>query len=973
MSHPSPDCSNDPIGCLKHLFVDTVLRQRIAAGQKPAQRPVFLKPHGVAHGCFAVRPSLPEELQVGVFAGRSYPAWIRFSSDTHPADPDLKTNCGIGLKLFDVPGEKILEPKAPTHDFLFQSYPIFFVDNATEMCELIRDGVVGGSYDPFFKTHPKTKEILAEMARVERSVATMDYWSVLPFRFGFERHVKYKLEPIEPAGHFKALDPAAEDALYLDLKERLLVGEVAFRFLLQFRKENMPLDAATVRWSESESEPVWVATLTLPRQDIDAQGQENYGENLAFNTWHALPVHAPVGSLAEARRVVYQASAEMRRGANHVPTAEPAEPRPFCPPPHEQHMAIVRAAIHPSIGIARVGNSPEEFFFAPEVSEPLPEKDGYRDPSGALKRQAARFRIYGYDVTGAAVAELTAENASIDWCVHVANLKAAWYRFNVALDIPEASGAQPAGRRNAGFTGGARGSLANDPGPRWIHGVDVKGSDYRFDTGTVRSRKVYLGEVRTDEMGRLIFLGGHGRAESFDGSIATDFANNDGWYDDTSDGPVTATVLVGGRVVPCDPAWVVTAPPNFAPELKSVRTLHDLLRQVAIDAKAIVAPPRHRPVSFAREVLPIFRRMADLAWVNRGFAVQFGWGGPSDFLAPEWLRRLSTPPSGPEGQGHDEFREIRRQLFNAFRKPDTDHFRRPDSENGSPGPWPWIYGDAIELPYGASPRQNTALTDQQMRALESWADGRFVNDIDPAAPTPRLLSDVTLRNQPETLDEASLSFCLADAFHPGCEMTWPLRNWSLFMAPYRIRHRATDVDEPDYGDVLTSEIALGAGGPLQGQGPGGLTRWMGVPWQTDTASCRSGYDTRYDSFVPTFWPARVPNDVLTEDDYAILMDKARSREDRLAAFRRRRRWLRDLDMKASALHQINKMVRVFGSLGVVERRPGPGEEGFPETVFVETRGLDPKQAPAAASEAETDVPELETQIFRHHVRGRPGA
>lgn len=971
MSHPSPDCSNDPIACLKDLFVERVLRQRIAAGQNPAQRPVFLKPHGVAHGRFTVRPNLPEELRVGVFEGRSYPTWVRFSSDTHPSKPDLKTTCGVAIKLFDVPGEKILEPKAPTHDFLFQNYDIFFVDNAKEFCELTYAGVVGGSYDPFFKAHPKTERILGEMAQDERSVARMDYWSVLPFRFGFERHVKYKLEPISPAGDFKGLKSDAQDALYLDLKERLLEGEILFRFLLQFRKDNMPLDEATVRWSESE--PLWVATLTLPRQDIDAAGQETYGENLAFNTWHALPVHAPVGSLAEARRVVYQASAQMRRNANHVPATEPSEPRPFCPAPPEQHGAIVRAAIHPSIGVARVGNSPGGYFFAPEVPEAPAEGDGYRDPSGALKRQAARFRIYGYDVTGAVVAELTAENASIDWCVHVANLKASWYQFGVAQDIPEAASVPPSARRNAGFTGAARAGLANDPGPRWIHGVCVEGSNYRFDTGMIRGRKVYLGEVRTDEAGRLIFLGGHGRADSFDGSIATDFANSDGWYDDTSDGPVTAAVLVNGRSIPCDPAWVVTAPPNYAPELKSVRTLFDLLTQVAVDNLAIVQPPSRRHVSFAREVYPIFRRMAELAWVNRGFAVQFGWSGPCDFLSADWVRRLSTPPADMQDCRHDEFREFRRQIFNSFRRPESKHFKRADSDNSSPLPWPWIYGDAIEVPYGSSPRQNTALTDQQMRVLEHWADGRFIDDFDPSAEPKRALSEVPLAEQPAALDEASLSFCLADAFHPGCEVTWPIRNWSMFMAPYRIRHRAPDVEEPDYGDVLTPAVALGAGGPLQGQAPGGLTRWMAVPWHTDTASCRSGYDTRYDYLAPTFWPARVPNDVLTQADYAIVMDTSKPIGERVSAFRRRRRWLRDLDMKASALHQINKMVRVFGQIGVVERRPGPGDAGFPSSIFVETKGADPVQDGLAAQEMGDVAPEEETVIFRHHVRGGTGA
>jgi hypothetical protein len=38
---------------------------------------------------------------------------------------------------------------------------------------------------------------------------------------------------------------------------------------------------------------------------------------------------------------------------------------------HED-MRIVRAAIHPSIGIARVGNSEREYYIGPEVPAPLP-------------------------------------------------------------------------------------------------------------------------------------------------------------------------------------------------------------------------------------------------------------------------------------------------------------------------------------------------------------------------------------------------------------------------------------------------------------------------------------------------------------------------------------------------------------------------------------------------------------------------
>jgi len=126
--------------------------------------------------------------------------------------------------------------------------------------------------------------------------------------------------------------PNYSDPFYLraDLHARLQHEEARFRLLLQFRTDpnKMPLDRATVRWSETESVPVHVATLILPTQDVDQRGQAAYGEHLAFNPWQSPPAHEPVGSIAEARRVVYAASADNRRNVNGIPIAEPPTPRP---------------------------------------------------------------------------------------------------------------------------------------------------------------------------------------------------------------------------------------------------------------------------------------------------------------------------------------------------------------------------------------------------------------------------------------------------------------------------------------------------------------------------------------------------------------------------------------------------------------------------------------------------------------------
>ena len=166
-----------------------------------------------------------------------------------------------------------------------------------------------------------------------------------------------------------------------------------------------------------------------------------------------------------------------------------------------------------------------------------------------------------------------------------------------------------------------------------------------------------------------------------------------------------------------------------------------------------------------------------------------------------------------------------------------------------------------------------------------------------------------------------------------------MRHLTLYRQPFRIRQRPADQAEPDYGETLDQKKALSATGPLHNQGPGDITRWMGLPWQGDTAYCRSGYNTDYDPFLPTFWPARVPNQVLTEQDYAVVVNPAEPRETRLQAYAQRTSWNQPLH--GSAAQQMEQMVRVFGSMGLLELREGvKGDPAFPEVMLVASYGPD---------------------------------
>ena len=113
----------------------------------------------------------------------------------------------------------------------------------------------------------------------------------------------------------------------------------------------------------------------------------------------------------------------MSTTGNVTPSAAPA-------PPKAPDQQIVSYKIHPGLGIARVGNSPTEFYVGPLAPGEIPNPEGgFKDKMGRIKRQAAEFRVYGYNKDGVAVKEITADDADIVWNVHLVNRKAEHFQF----------------------------------------------------------------------------------------------------------------------------------------------------------------------------------------------------------------------------------------------------------------------------------------------------------------------------------------------------------------------------------------------------------------------------------------------------------------------------------------------------------------------------------------------------------------
>ena len=623
-------------------------------------------------------------------------------------------------------------------------------------------------------------------------------------------------------------------------------------------------------------------------------------------------------------------------------------------------------------------------------ANPLPDQqqgqkhpqDPYRDDSGKIKRQAARFRVYGYNKNGNVVAEIPHdENTRIEWKVEVANSKPQWFDFLAAMDIPEMKGVS-LNVRNPNVKNERREGLAIKPGVTSIQGRNQSGKDYQMvgdfvlpdkeDRTKNITTKVKLGDLRTDDAGRLIVLPGPGKSDSPTGQPAyipakpDSFSNAAGWYDDVCDGPVSATVYftIGQKIkaekrMEADPAWVISAPPNYAPDTIGWRTMNDLMREVFMEAGMMSMPTE---ISFREHIMPVFQRLTGLQWVNNAFASFFGAGTPLNFDNPLLYRQLARKGSDPK---HDPFQEARRTFYNSFRANGT-----LDADINS---WPLIYGDAFGTytpPPGEpeSPRTYLELPGLFDYFLKKWVDGDYVDDVKAGyRPQPRKMdffSKVPPALQPDMLDQAAMHFCLADAFHPGCELTWPMRHASMYRAPYRIRNRKPGTPEPDYGTSITQEQVVGFGGPLYEQGPGDLTRWMALPWQGDTAYCRSGYNPEFDPWAPAYWPARVPNAVLTQEDYQQLMSAGTDAKQKLELFRTRTSWYHIIP-RQSANETMLWMVNHFNEMGIVEERPGPtGVPGVPATIYVEIGTEKPRKKLLAKLDSARELESFDAALFQ---------
>lgn len=402
--------------------------------------------------------------------------------------------------------------------------------------------------------------------------------------------------------------------------------------------------------------------------------------------------------------------------------------------------------IYPGIGIGRLGDSSDSFFLAPEVpgqgpleltsDDSIQKVQRYKDAQHKIRKQGVRFRVFEVELNNqgetVAAKEITSADAEIVWQVQLANEKAAAGRF-VSETNPEADV-----HRNPGVAEADLIIKALFPS------LSGKNAAARATTpGKFKGKEVFLGELITDHKGRLIVLGGNGNSSSVpDGLPLGDntsanpnhpqnsFANNEGWHDDISDGPVSATVTFPGQTpIEINDAWVIFAPPDYSPYTRGVTTLYDVAYQAAILNGWLKEP---QLPSFNNDILPVIQAAANLRWVS---SLRI-W----DMVPRDWAALARTDASSSK---------LRQDTYELLMG---------------------LEGGAL---------QNFKFMPFQSSALEKWSKGEFINDYNASPPAIVLSAD--------GIERASLEQGVGGGFYPGIEAGIRMTYKEFYSSPFRLK------------------------------------------------------------------------------------------------------------------------------------------------------------------------------------------
>jgi hypothetical protein len=314
--------------------------RRVFEKHRHAVRDAHAKSHGILKGELEVYPDMPQHLRQGIFAMPArYPVIVRLSTAHGDLESDrIPSLFGMAIKVLGVIGNKVLpEDESRNQDILLNNIPIIPFGHVAAYWK-VHQGLEKPA-ETSSAVQPSTTESPADGAEVLEPegppplpyshILGETFHSMAALRFG-SYVAKLSAAPLSPS--VRSLTGAAvpdTDSALRDLVVdffRNNSAEYEMRAQLLTDLQQMPVEDASVVWSERLSPHQPIGKLTFPAQDPYSPRRRVYGDDvLSFNPWHCIEEHRPLGSIMRIRIKAYEMSSRFRHEMNAQPRLEPKD------------------------------------------------------------------------------------------------------------------------------------------------------------------------------------------------------------------------------------------------------------------------------------------------------------------------------------------------------------------------------------------------------------------------------------------------------------------------------------------------------------------------------------------------------------------------------------------------------------------------------------------------------------------------
>ncbi len=312
-------------------------------------RGVHAKSHALLQARVRVLEGLPPDYAQGVFTEpKSFDALVRISTGAGDILPDsVSLIRGFAIKLVGVEGERLAGSEGDTtQDFLFANGVAFPTPGPKKFLANLK--LLAKTTD---KVEGLKKAVSAVFRTAEKGVEALGGESALLEQLGGHRHthplgesfftqapIRYgdyiaKLGVVPLSENFRALEgqeidiAGRDDALREEIATLLATqgGEWEIRVQLARDLAANPIEDASVAWPEEDNPYVAVAVISIaPQPSWTWDRARVLDDQTAFNPWHGIKAHRPLGAVMRARKVAYAASSELRGRLNGCPFHEPS-------------------------------------------------------------------------------------------------------------------------------------------------------------------------------------------------------------------------------------------------------------------------------------------------------------------------------------------------------------------------------------------------------------------------------------------------------------------------------------------------------------------------------------------------------------------------------------------------------------------------------------------------------------------------